>query len=130
MSLPARGAETQAAASIWAVVSDLIFESKITGTAAAVGAVVTAVRTGADALAAVRSGRARALLVDLTLTSEDPVAIIRAARECSANFPVVAFFPHVHAELGRAARAAGATQTLVRSQFSEQLPDLLRQLSR
>lgn len=130
MSDAAAGAKSPSVPSILAIVCDLIFESKITGTAGAVGALVTAVRTREAVLEAVRAGRARALLIDLTLILDDPIEIVRAVRAADANLQIIGFFPHVQAELGRAARAAGATHVLVRSQFAEQLPDLLRQLSR
>ena len=39
---------------------------------------------------------------------------------------VLAFFPHVMADLGRAARAAGCTVVVPRSQFMQDLPALLR----
>lgn len=114
---------------IVAVVSDLIFESKVSGTAAAVGVRVRVVRSTAAALAAISAGDAAALIVDLTVAAGDPLALIRDASGAAPGLPILAFFPHVQAELGRAARAAGA-RTVVRSKFTENLADILRELAR
>ena len=42
--------------------------------------------------------------------------------------PVIGFLSHVDKELARKAEAAGVTQVMPRSQFSEGLPDLLMDL--
>ncbi len=44
--------------------------------------------------------------------------------------PVIAFFPHVLADLGRAARDAGCTLVVPRSRFMAEMPDLLRRAIR
>ena len=42
--------------------------------------------------------------------------------------PVIGFLSHVDKELARQAEAAGVSQVMPRSQFSETLPDLLMDL--
>ncbi len=113
---------------IVAVVSDLIFESKISATAGVVGAAVRVVRSLAAA-EALEPGAA-ALIIDMNLPAGDPLAYVRGLRERRPRLPVVAFVSHVQTELIRATRAAGVTNVLAKSAFTTQLADLLRELSR
>ena len=115
-----------APARIGALVSDLIFGSKIAGTAAALGIAVEIVRTRAAIQRLL--DRQLAWLIDL---QADPasVEIIREIKDHSPNSPVIAFVPHVAAELRQQAAGAGADQVLTRSRFSDQLPQILQRLS-
>lgn len=111
---------------IVALVPDLFSQSKIAGVANQLGISVQCVRTAADARQALAT--AAALVVDLTVEDADLPGLIAEARAQSKSLRIVAFFPHVHADIGRAARAAGADPVLTRGQFIEQLPALLRAL--
>ena len=55
---------------------------------------------------------------------------MRALRQGKAtkDLPVIGFLSHVDTALASEAKAAGVTQVLPRSQFSETLPDLLMDL--
>jgi DNA-binding NtrC family response regulator len=107
-----------------ALVDDLMFVSRIREAARGHGLQVRTVRGVPDLLVACREG-ARLVLVDLD-SARLPVAdaLQALAGETDAP-PVVGFFSHVHAERGREARAAGATQALPRSVFVERLADIL-----
>ena len=52
---------------------------------------------------------------------------LRQGRVAEA-MPVIGFLSHVDKELAREAEAAGVSQVMPRSQFSETLPDLLMDL--
>lgn len=108
---------------IVALVSDLIFESRIRGTAGHCGAAVAVVRT-ADALIAQASG-ARSVLIDLDAPGLDSVATIQRLKAEPNGPRIVGFVSHVHVELRRAALAAGADEVLPRSVFVERLPSML-----
>ncbi len=112
---------------IVALVSDLIFQSKIAATAAHLGVEVRTVRTAPAAVEALPS--ASALIVDLHAGDEPPLELIRQARSARPDLPVVAFLSHVQVELARQAKEAGAEQVLPRSAFTEKLPELLADLS-
>jgi DNA-binding NarL/FixJ family response regulator len=114
-----------------ALVSDLLFSTKITGTAKALGGHVQVVRS-VHALRArldAAQGEAAAgrplVIVDMNVDAADPVEAIRTAREHPLQPQVIAYLSHVQAEHAAAARDAGADQILARSALSEKLPDIL-----
>jgi DNA-binding NarL/FixJ family response regulator len=109
-----------------ALVDDLMFVSRIREAARAYGLEVRTVRGVPDLLDACH-GAARLLVMDLD-SARLPIAealSALAAEPFPSALPVVGFFSHVHAERGRAARAAGCTRALPRSAFIEELPALL-----
>ena len=103
---------------VLALVRDLLFATKISGTARALGAPMEVLRDPAQL--SQQSGRL--LLVDLNL----PGAIPAAAEWLRATGnPVVGFVSHTDAATISAARDAGITRVMARSQFVQLLPDLL-----
>jgi CheY-like chemotaxis protein len=112
---------------IVALVSDLIFGSKISATAGALGLDVEIVRT-ADA-AIPKWPAASALIIDLNADLVDGAALIRTLRAARPDGRIIAFCAHVQTELMAAARAAGADEVLPRSKFNAKLADLLQRLS-
>jgi DNA-binding NarL/FixJ family response regulator len=106
--------------------TDLIFSTKITGTAKALARPFLVARTLDKLDGALTAAAPRPLLVvDLNITGADPIAAIHAAR-AHANAPqIVAFLSHVQADLAAAARAAGADKVLARSAFTATLPEIL-----
>lgn len=114
---------------IVALVSDLVFDSKVRAAAAAAGVTAKVVRTPADVLAALPT--AEGVILDLGAGGAgDPVALVGTIRAQCPQLPLVAFLSHVEVELAAAARAAGATEVLPRSAFVQRLPCLLRDWSR
>lgn len=116
---------------IVAVVDDLFFLAKIQQTARQLDVAVEAVPP--EALQnRLSQGGACAVLLDLNHRSGAAIEVIEAVKRDSLTekVPVVGFLSHVQAELAQAARAAGCDKVLARSAFSQQLPLLLRQLSR
>jgi CheY-like chemotaxis protein len=102
---------------------DLIFSSRVTGTARSLGLAMKVARS-VDALEALaRQQTPCFVLVDLAnpgLAVPDLIARLRAA--CAAMPRVVAYGSHVDAAGLRAARAAGCDVVMPRSQFVEALP--------
>lgn len=113
---------------IVALVSDLIFASKITGVAAHLEISVQVLRRQDDLIAA--AGIAAAALLDLSIEDLDAPDLIRRLKASAPQLPVVAFLPHVAVQLASAARQAGADYVLARSAFVKKLPDLLRDLAK
>lgn len=102
-----------------ALVTDLLFETRIRGVAGPAGASVACARQ-LDAFRKHLHG-AKLVLVDL----EHPEAFEAIPLAVAAGVRVVGFYPHVQAELKQRALAAGASAALARSAFVEKLPHLL-----
>ena len=110
---------------VLALVEDLLFQQKIQSTADAVGVTV---KFGADVTAAGSpcSGQPWDLvIVDLSLTRRDPIALVTALRHQLPTTPIIGFGSHVDAAQLARARAAGCTEVLARSAFVQRLPELL-----
>ena len=118
------------AATVVALVEDLLFLSKIRETAKAVGVTVIAgdSRSSVPSLA---EAQPQAILLDLNTRMPAAADCIRAlkANPATRQIPIVGFMSHVQSDLIAAARTAGCDLVLARSAFSQQLPDLLRKLT-
>ena len=105
---------------------DLIFTSRVTGTAHDLGLTVKAARN-LDALEVLaRQEAPRLVLADLSnpgLSVEELIGRLREA--CPAMPRIVAYGPHVDMAGLKAARQAGCDMVLPRSAFVEQLPQKL-----
>lgn len=109
---------------VLAFVADLIFQSKIAGTAAQLGVPVQCVRTVEQCRR--NLGLATTLMVDMTVSEPGLLDFLAEAVRTNPQLITIAFFPHVESGIARAARDAGVSKVLTRSQFSEQLPELLK----
>ncbi len=109
-----------------AMVSDLIFGSRIIAEGKSAGMEVRTIASPAALSAIMAEEEVRLVLVDMTAGRQAACeAIASAARHAGAP-AIVAFYPHVDAELREAAAAAGAGIVLPRSRFVQELPDILR----
>lgn len=104
---------------------DLMFLSKVTGTAAQLGVRIES--TGAvDQLLARAASSVRVVIVDLGVNDVDLRSLIAGL---PAQRPVtIAFGAHVDVDRLAMAQAAGFDLVLPRSKFSATLPDLLREV--
>jgi hypothetical protein len=108
------------------VTGDLIFSTKITGTARALGLEVEVMGAAGSVVDRVRCVSPRCTFLDLSvvgLTSELICEIVSAA----SGSPVLAFGSHVDTTRLQAARDAGCTEVMPRSRLSSELPALLQQ---
>ncbi len=105
------------------VVSDLIFATKIRGTAAALGVEVAVVRDRAAMLAHLDD--AATVILDLNLDGDDAIELIELAGARPAPPKIVAYCAHVDKDLAAAAKEAGADAVMPRSQFVTALPEIL-----
>jgi len=118
------GAGTQARShgvkmKVIALVSDLMFSSRITGEAKSAGAAVQILRKPEQLEAA----EGDLLLADLNV----PGAALGAAKWASATGRrVVGFVSHMDSAAIATAREAGVQEIMARSRFVEILPELLR----
>lgn len=111
--------------SIVASVEDLFFRSKIEATARHLNVPVR-FTDAAGMVKACREESVAAVLVELSDAAVDAIKVLRDGAQ--RDMPVVGFLSHVDRELAKKAEAAGATQVMPRSQFAENLPDLLMDL--
>lgn len=106
-----------------ALMDDLFFQMKVAETAKHMG-VEFKVAANGDVLAGLLEPPTRLVIVDLNAKSE-PVATIARLRATQKELPVVAFLSHVQTELAAQAKAAGSTEVLPRSVFTQNLAKIL-----
>ena len=110
-----------------AAVSDMLFASKIRGTAEHLNVTVYFARTEAGLSDAAKADVPALIILDLHDTRLDPFALaarLKADEQLRA-VPVVAFFSHVETELRRKALEAGVEHVLPRSVFTQRLGEIL-----
>ena len=106
---------------------DLIFTSKVTSTARTLGVRVLTAGNLALASSMIEEWRPRVILVDLAAGDlASPPALLAIRRVIGPETTLLAFGSHVDVDALDAARASGCDPVLPRSQFSAQLPDLIR----
>jgi PleD family two-component response regulator len=110
-----------------AAVSDMIFASKIRGTAEALNVTVDFARSEDALFDAAKTDVPSLFILDLHASRPDPFAVAARlkADEQLRSVPIVAFFSHVETELQRRAREAGIEHVLPRSAFTRRLPEIL-----
>ncbi len=113
---------------VLAAVGDLMFASKIRGTAQQLNVTAEFARTADSLFDAAKTEVPSLIILDLHHEQLDPFALARRlkADEQLRAVPVVAFFSHVHVELQRRAREAGVDHALPRSAFTQRLHEILR----
>ena len=105
---------------------DLIFTSRITGTARALGLTISPARSPEALLGLARQHPPRCVLVDLHHPGLAlPELMRQLAQVCPAMPRVVGYGSHVDTAALKAARAAGCDPVLPRSKFIEDLPTAL-----
>ena len=112
---------------ILVVADDLLFRSKISTAAKAMGVVVRAATTPETAVERARQERPTLVLLDLDAERPAPFEVLRRFSEdpVLSALPTLGFVSHVHADLVHRARELGIGTVLARSAFVAQLPTLL-----
>jgi len=108
-----------------AVVSDLIFATRITGTAAKLGTRCAVVRDLPSLQQTIEAKAPSIVLVDMHSDGIAPDEAIRSVKATCPHARVVAFFSHVQTELMAQAKEAGADEVWPRSAFVQRLPEWL-----
>lgn len=116
--------------------ADLLWATKIKGTADALGIAARPVRSVEMLIARLADSPVSALMVDLEMgqTAIDLIRHVRAHEaEPSARprpLPILAFGPHVDVDGLSAAKAAGATEAVARGGLQARLGEVLKGLDR
>lgn len=105
---------------------DLLFTSRVTGTAQALGLTVQPARTVAALQAAAQAQAPSAVILDLNHPGLVIADLMQWLGELPGGRPrVVGYGSHVDTATLKAARQAGCDEVLPRSQFAEELPKRL-----
>ncbi|MGH7475464.1 MAG: hypothetical protein ACRELD_04190 [Longimicrobiales bacterium] len=110
-----------------ALAADLLFASRIQGTAGALGVRAEAFTRVEPLVARALEARPALVLIDLEARGLDVPSLIRRLRTEPAlrHARIMGFVSHMNAGAAAAARNAGADRVLARSAFVEELPRLL-----
>jgi CheY-like chemotaxis protein len=107
---------------------DLIFTSRIVGTAEALGLSIHTAKDQAGLQALARPQAASCVIIDLANPGLDIAALVNWLRQnCTPAPRTVAYGAHVNVESLKKAREAGCDLVLPRSKFAEDLPRALPQ---
>ncbi len=105
---------------------DLIFTTKVVGTAQALGLKVVSAGNAASVSAMLAQWKPLAVFVDLASGDlVSPSALVAHRADCPGT-PFIAFGSHVDTEALQAAREAGCEEVMPRSRFAAELADILR----
>ncbi len=107
---------------------DLIFTSKVTGTAQALGHRVRVVAGVAKATSLLAEFRPKAAFLDLAAGDLVAPEAIASYKLASPNTVLVAFGSHVDTDALALAKSAGCDRVMPRSKFTVELPELIRSL--
>ncbi|HUE86682.1 MAG TPA: response regulator [Vicinamibacterales bacterium] len=112
---------------ILVVADDLLFRSKISTAARALGVVVRAATTPDAALERAREDHPTLVLIDLDGQRPAPFEVLQRFSEDAAlrELKTIGFVSHVHADLVRRARELGIGSVMARSAFVAELASLL-----
>jgi DNA-binding NarL/FixJ family response regulator len=103
---------------------DLFFQMKIAETAKHLGVEFKAANT-AEALLGLLDPPTKVVLIDLNAKNQ-PLAALQQLLATQKDMRVVAFLSHVQTELAAQARAAGCTEVMPRSAFTQNLAAILQ----
>ena len=109
-----------------ALVDDLFFVSKMLETAKHVGVELKTAANAAALLDLMQQAPAPAMAVVDLNARQGGVAAVEQLRAAGHALPVVAFLSHVQTELAEQARAAGCTEVMPRSRFTQNLAEIFR----
>jgi hypothetical protein len=105
---------------------DLIFTTKVVGTASALGLKVISAGDPGAVSSLLASWTPSAVFVDLAAGELASPASLAAFRAACPGIPFIAFGSHVDTAVLLAAREAGCEEVMPRSRFAAELPELLR----
>jgi CheY-like chemotaxis protein len=105
------------------LMDDLFFQMKVAETAKHLGLEFKVAANG-EVLSTMLEPPTKLVIVDLNAKS-DPVATIARLRATQKQLPVISFLSHVQTELAAQAKAAGSTEVMPRSVFTQNLARIL-----
>ncbi len=112
---------------VLAAVEDLLFRSKISETADALGVEASFPRNPKKFLEQATASPPDLLVFDLNSTRFEPLKLLEEIKTDTAlkDVPIVGFLSHVQKDLAVAARESGCDRVMARSVFTKDLPEIL-----
>lgn len=110
---------------VLAIVSDLMFSSKIRAAASEGGAEVVVVKRAAD-VDSISAQSIDVIVVDLEARTFDSFDVWKKAKETFPSASSVGFYSHVNDELAAKGEEAGIGETMPRSQFVRRLGEIVK----
>ncbi len=112
---------------VLAAVEDLLFKSKISGTADSLDVQVDFPRSPRKLLDTLREEPPELLILDLNSARFEPLKLLQTMNsdEALAGVRTLGFLSHVQKDLAVAAREAGCDRIMARSAFTKNLPRIL-----
>jgi CheY-like chemotaxis protein len=112
---------------VLAAVEDLLFRSKISETADALGVEASFPRSPKKFLEQATASPPDLLVFDLNSTRFEPLKLLEEIKTDTAlkDVPVVGFLSHIQKDLAVAARESGCDRVMARSVFTKDLPEIL-----
>ena len=112
------------------VVGDVFFSAQLRDTLKRLGMGAKSARTDAEVAAVLDAIVPRLVIVDLTIKTLDPTALVSRLKgdDATRSLPVIAFAGHVFTEALGAAAEAGADRVVTNGQISGNLPGIIADL--
>jgi DNA-binding NarL/FixJ family response regulator len=110
-------------AQVVALMDDLFFQMKVLETAKHLG-LEFKVAANADVLLSLLEQSPKLVIIDLNSRNQ-PLQAIEKIRASKNDVRVIAFLSHVQRDLAAQAQAAGCTEVMPRSAFTQNLPAIL-----
>jgi len=112
---------------VLAAVEDLLFKSKISETANALGIEASFPRSPKKFVEQAAGSPPDLLVLDLNSARFEPLVLLGQLKsnETLRSVPVVGFLSHVQKDLAVAARECGCDRVMARSAFTKELPGIL-----
>lgn len=111
-------------AQVLALIDDLFFQAKVSETAKQLGLELRVCGTPDALVAEFAKAPPNLVVVDLNARNA-PLEAIERLRSGARSVPLIAFLSHVQVELAERAHAAGCTEVMPRSQFTQNLATIL-----
>lgn len=110
-----------------AAVEDLLFRSKISETAEALGIEAAFPRSPKKLVEQATQSPPDLLVLDLNSARFEPLTLLERLKsdEATKNVPVVGFLSHVQKDLALTARESGCDRVMARSAFTRELSKIL-----
>jgi CheY-like chemotaxis protein len=109
------------------LIDDLFFQAKLFETAKQTGTTLQTVATGDQLVKAAAESPSALLIVDLNARQGTLDAVEKLGANSAGNpRRIIAFLSHVQTDLAERARAAGCTDVMPRSRFTQNLAAILR----
>jgi|SRR5579863_1025959 len=113
-------------AQVLALIDDIFFQAKLLETAKQVGVEIRTCSTVDSLDAEIAKGTPNLVIIDLNLNGKsNPLDAVAHMHASGRAIPLIGFLSHVQVDLAERARAAGCSDVMPRSKFTENMATIL-----